>query len=189
MVSAKRQMSRLAAGIAAYDPSPGRGGPTTLSWEDICQALAQVPDKAARALMEVKYAHGAESSHYLVVLKVWQNLKLWSLDEDWKPRDEHVLQKLARAAVTEFIDPCTCPVCKGTKERRQGPKSVQCPRCEGTGRISWSGNVRAELSGLSPSTWRSKGSSWPARYKRALALLYSLELQAVADMELALAEE
>ncbi len=212
--SAGRLLARLSAGTTNYSGLRG-GGVAEFCDAEVAQALAQVSDPAARALMGWKFA--GHSERLALALVVNCVVDRWAAEERWQVRRrkgepkedrirlggpiermarssvDEVIEQMIMAATVEMVEPPICEKCKGRgvvwRHPRKGEAMVEVT-CDAAGcfggKVRISDRRRAARCGMSWSMYRR---AWSGRYDRVMRLVNRLIVDGLREFTDALGME
>ena len=172
MSSIREALSLLVPGAIDLEHTPTAD---TRAREMLMGALAAIRPQWAADLLLCKYAND-ESARRSVEIGLLYDMSGWYTT---KPGHKAgTLQTLCAMAVTEHLSAPLCQACKGTGNDYQmidqAVTPCACAACFGRGRVEYTDEERAAMTGLD---WV----QWSAPYGRLLLVLRRMEAAAVAD--------
>lgn len=95
----------------------------------------------------------------------------------WAGMDPIRRSYVAAAMIDEFVSARKCWRCKGTGEKREGPRVVDCGSCDGSGQLRVSATSRARACEMPESTFRNQRIMEP--FQEMIRRLADIELRAL----------
>ena len=172
-------LARLQPKITSYRPG---GGIPELTPLDIAAALAGAHPNAQRTAL----AAFAGFNEPLLPGLVEARLSRLAIHEGWKGwGGTDRLNRIARAAVSEYCEPPRCGECEG-RAIVYTPQPSSCGACNSSGYGRLRASQLCDAVGVSLGEWKA---AWSGRYNRAYSIVSGWGSEALAHMHRRLSEE
>lgn len=159
--TAARLLGRIGPKLA-HNVAQSRGGVPEYTWENICGAMAGLPQHQ-QALLRMAYSLERVDPRPIIE-RAHTELTATREVRQWRQVPEGALARLIATAVAEHVAPSArlCSTCAGLGDiTPPNAVRVQCSACAGTGVKSLPGAVLARAIGVSPASW---SEVWRVRY-------------------------
>lgn len=165
-------ISRLEAHAGSFTPRVDGNPISTLSWEEVCFALATCED-APSLLVRAKYGQEVQAGRALL-RRLKGSVLILGAQKHWDLSPTQTAT-LATVGLELCMIPPLCPICGGRKEAMINALRVVCSGCHGSGLLSHSDVQMAQKLGVDLKDWLN---TWEARVSAVLDLLNRWEQQA-----------